>query len=188
MMTRTVKLTTPLKESDLRNLRTGDTVLLWGEIYTARDAGHRRLVEMIREGRALPFNPRGAVIYYVGPTPPPPGAVIGSCGPTTSSRMDAYLDDILSAGIKATIGKGCRSPEAYEAMRRHGAVYLAAIGGAGALLAEHVTGVEPVAWEDLGTEALTRLTVESFPAIVAYDLDGNDIFEEGRREWARKSS
>lgn len=186
MTPRTTKLTTPLKENDLKTLRTGDMVLLSGEVYTARDAGHERLVRLIHEGRKPPFDPKGAVIYYVGPTPPHPGMPVGSCGPTTSSRMDAYLDVVLSTGIKATVGKGCRSPEAYDAMRKHGAVYLAAIGGTGALLSGHVTGAEVVAWEDLGTEALQRLTIKDFPVIVAYDLAGNDIFGEGRRKWARR--
>ncbi len=186
MTSRIIQLKTPLEEDDLKRLKTGERVLLSGEVYTARDAGHKRMVQLIRDGKALPFDAEGAVIYYVGPTPPHSGMVIGSCGPTTSSRMDAYLDAVLSAGIKATIGKGCRSSEAYEAMTRHGAVYLAAVGGTGAILSENVTGVEVVAWEDLGTEALRRLTVRDFPVIVACVPAGNDIFSEGRMKWSRE--
>lgn len=183
----TVHLTTPLKDEDLAALAVGDEVLITGDLYAARDAAHKRLVKLIREKKPLPFDMRGAIIYYVGPTPAPEGRVIGSCGPTTSARMDAYLDDVLSAGVKATIGKGGRSPEAREAMKRHGAIYLSAVGGTGAILSRNVVKVELVAWEDLGAEALRRLTVKDFPAIVANDLKGGDIFIEGRKRWARKS-
>lgn len=186
MTVRTIRLTTPLKDADLKGLKIGDRVLLSGEVYTARDAGHKRLVKLIHEGAPLPFNPKGAVIYYTGPTPAREGQIIGSCGPTTSSRMDAYMEDIVSAGIKATIGKGGRSAEVREIQKKYGAVYFSAVGGTGAILSENVTKVELVAWEDLGTEALRRLTVKDFPVIVANDLAGGDIFLEARAQWSKK--
>jgi len=186
MTVRAIRLTTPLKDADLKDLKIGDKVLLSGEIYAARDAAHKRLVELIRKNKPLPFDPKGAVIYYTGPTPARPGQIIGSCGPTTSSRMDAYMADILSAGIKATIGKGGRSPEVRELQKKHRAVYFSAVGGTGAILSENVTKVELVAWEALGAEALRRLTVKDFPVIVANDLAGNDLFLEARTRWAKK--
>jgi len=186
MTVRTTHLTTPLKDADLKNLKIGDRVLLSGEIYAARDAAHKRLVKLIREGAAIPFDPKGAVIYYTGPTPAREGQIIGSCGPTTSSRMDAYMDDILSAGVKAAIGKGGRSAEVREIQKKHGAVYFSAVGGTGAILSENVVKVELIAWDDLGPEALRRLTVKDFPVIVANDLAGNDIFLEARAHWSKK--
>jgi len=177
---KTISLTTPFSDDDVRALRVGDEVLVSGEVYALRDAGHRRLVELIRAGEPAPFEMKGAVIYYVGPTPAPEGMVIGSAGPTTAARMDAYMPEILAAGAKATIGKGRRSAGVIELMKKHCAVYLAAIGGTGALLSGHITAVETVAWEDLGTEALRRLVVRGFPAICANDVQGNDIFTKGR--------
>ena len=176
---KTISLTTPFSDDDVRALRVGDEVLVSGEVYALRDAGHRRLVELIRAGKPAPFEMKGAVIYYVGPTPAPEGMVIGSAGPTTAARMDAYMPEILAAGVKATIGKGRRSAGVIELMKKHCAVYLAAIGGTGALLSGHITAVETVAWEDLGTEALRRLVVKDFPAICANDAEGNDIFTRG---------
>jgi fumarate hydratase subunit beta len=174
-----VRLTTPLSSSQVESLRSGDRVLLTGAIYTARDAAHARLVALLKEGRPLPFPAEGQVLYYVGPTPPRPGAPIGSAGPTTSGRMDTYTPAMLAAGIKGMIGKGSRSAEVREALVKHRAVYFAATGGAGALLALRIKSSELVAWEDLGPEAVRRLVVEDFPLVVINDVCGNDLYEEG---------
>ena len=174
-----VRLTTPLSRWDVESLHAGDRVMLSGTVYTARDAAHARLVALLAEGRPLPFPPEGQVIYYVGPTPPRPGAPIGSAGPTTSGRMDPYTPALLNAGIKGMIGKGSRSAEVREAMVRHKAVYFAATGGAGALLARRVRSSEVVAWEDLGPEAVRRLVVEDFPLVVVNDVFGSDLYEDG---------
>jgi fumarate hydratase subunit beta len=174
-----VRLTTPLSRWDVESLHAGDRVMLSGTIYTARDAAHARLVALINEGKPLPFAAEGQVIYYVGPTPPRPGAPIGSAGPTTSGRMDPYAPALLAAGVKGMIGKGSRSAEVREAMVRHRAVYFAATGGAGALLAKKIRSAEVVAWEDLGPEAVRRLVVEDFPLVVINDVFGNDLYEEG---------
>ncbi|MEM2942505.1 MAG: Fe-S-containing hydro-lyase [Candidatus Bathyarchaeia archaeon] len=176
-LSRTIRLHTPLKDEELKRLRVGDRVLLTGNIYTARDAAHKRLVELIREGKNLPFEAQGQVIYYTGPTPHKPGRVIGSAGPTTSSRMDPYTPTLLDAGIKATIGKGQRSREVIEAMKRNGAVYLAATGGVAVLLAKSVKSSKTIAYEDLGTEAVRELYVEDLPCIVAIDTRGNSIYD-----------
>jgi fumarate hydratase subunit beta len=174
-----VRLTTPLSPRDVASLRTGDRVLLSGTIYTARDAAHARLVALLEQGAPPPFPLEGQVVYYVGPTPPRPGQPIGSAGPTTSGRMDPYTPALLAAGIRGMIGKGSRSPEVREAMVRYGAVYFAATGGAGALLALRVRSAEVVAWEDLGPEAVRRLVVEDFPLVVIDDVHGHDLYEEG---------
>ena len=158
------------------SLQAGEAVRISGVIYTARDAAHRRLVELLDVGEPLPFELEGAVIYYCGPTPAPPGRPIGSAGPTTSSRMDAYAPRLHSEGVRATIGKGPRSGAVRAALQEHGAVYLVAVGGAGALLAQHIVTAELVAFEDLGAEAIRKLTVEDFPAIVAYDAHGRSAF------------
>jgi len=169
-------ITTPLSDEAVAAMRAGDRVLLSGVIYTARDAAHRRMIERLDCGEHLPIPVAGQVIYYVGPTPTPPGRVIGSAGPTTSYRMDAYAPRLLELGIKATIGKGPRSAAMIDAMRKHRAVYLAAIGGAGALLAGCVRECEIVAYPDLGPEAVRRLVVQLFPAIVANDIYGGNIY------------
>ena len=174
-----VRLTTPLSRWDVESLHAGDRVMLSGTIYTARDAAHARLVALIAENKPLPFPAEGQVLYYVGPTPARPGAPIGSAGPTTSGRMDPYTPALLAAGIKGMIGKGSRSAEVREAMTRHRAVYFAATGGAGALLAKRVKSAEIVAWEDLGPEAVRRLVVEDFPLVVIDDVHGHDLYEEG---------
>ena len=174
-----VRLTTPLSLWDVESLHAGDRVMLSGVVYTARDAAHARLVALLKEGTPLPFPTEGQVLYYVGPTPARPGAPIGSAGPTTSGRMDPYTPALLNAGIKGMIGKGVRSAEVREAMARHKAVYFAATGGAGALLARRIKSAEIVAWEDLGTEAIRRLVVEDFPLVVINDVFGNDFYEEG---------
>lgn len=171
---------TPLTEEAVAGLRAGDRVLISGYLYAARDAAHKRLHELLRKGEALPFDIRGAVIYYVGPTPPKPGQVIGSAGPTTSGRMDSYTPALIAAGLKGMIGKGSRSPAVKEAMRQHGAVYFAAVGGAGALIARTILEAEIVAYEDLGPEAIRRLRVENFPAVVVNDRYGGDLYEEGK--------
>jgi len=178
-----IRLTTPLSRWDVESLHAGDRVILSGTIYTGRDAAHARMVALLAEGQPLPFPPEGQVIYYVGPTPPRPGEPIGSAGPTTSGRMDTYTPALLAAGITGIIGKGTRSAEVREAMARHKAVYFAATGGAGALLARRIKSAEVVAWEDLGPEAVRRLVVEDFPLVVINDVFGNDLYEEGAAQY-----
>ncbi len=181
-----IRLTTPLADPDVSRLRIGDQVLLNGILYGARDAAHKRLVELIEKGGELPFDLTGQVIYYVGPTPPKPGQVIGSAGPTTATRMDTYTPVLLARGLKGTIGKGGpRSQEVREAMRRHRAVYFLTTGGASALIARHFVKSEVVAYADLGPEALFRFDVKDFPAIVVNDIYGGDLFEEGIKRYAR---
>ena len=170
----------PLTEDKARQLRTGDTVYLTGELYTSRDAGHKRMVESLSRGEALPFDPMNATIYYVGPSPARPGQVIGSAGPTTSGRMDAYAPTLLSVGARGMIGKGARSPEVIAAMKEYCGVYFGAIGGAGALLAKCIKKSELIAWEDLQSEALRKLWVENMPLTVIIDSDGNDLYQQGR--------
>ena len=170
----------PLDLKTARALRAGDSVLLSGTVYTARDAAHKRLCELIAQGKPLPFPIEGAVIYYVGPTPARPGQPIGSAGPTTSYRMDAYAPTLLRLGELGMIGKGLRGPEVVEAMKEAGAVYFGAIGGAGALLARCVKSAELVCWEDLGAEAIRKLTVENLPLTVVIDSLGNNLYETGR--------
>ncbi len=174
-----VRLTTPLSRWDVESLHAGDRVLLSGPVYTARDAAHKRIVALLEQGEPLPFPLEGQVVYYVGPTPPRPGRPIGSAGPTTSGRMDPYTPALLAAGLRGMIGKGNRSREAREAMAEHRAVYFAATGGAGALLARRVRSAEVVAWEDLGPEAVRRLVVEDLPLVVVNDVYGDDLYEEG---------
>ena len=169
-------ITTPLTKEKVRELHAGDTVLLSGTIYTARDAAHKRMVERLDRGEALPFDIENAVIYYVGPTPAPEGRVIGSAGPTTSGRMDAYAPRLIAEGQTGMIGKGFRTDDVVEAMKEHTAVYFAATGGAGALLASRIESAEVIAWEDLGTEAVRRLTVKDFPLTVVIDCEGNNLY------------
>jgi fumarate hydratase subunit beta len=160
-------------------------VRISGVIYTGRDAAHQRLVAALESGRELPFDLRGQTIYYVGPSPAPPGQVIGSAGPTTSSRMDVFTPRLMEAGLRAMIGKGGRSPEVRQAIQRHGGVYFVAVGGAAALIARSIKRADIIAYEDLATEAIRRLEVEGFPAIVANDAAGGDIFEEGQAAYRR---
>ncbi len=169
----------------MRRLRAGDRVLFSGWIYTARDAAHRRLVEAMRAGEPLPLDLRGQVIYYVGPSPAPPGRPVGAAGPTTAGRMDPYTPALLSLGVKGIIGKGRRSEEVRRALIAHGAVYCAAVGGAGALLSRRIRRAEPVLYEELGPEAVYLLEVEGFPAIVVNDILGNDLYEEGIARYRR---
>lgn len=180
---RSISLTTPLREEDIVGLRAGDHVRFNGVIFTARDAAHKRLIELMRRGEPLPIDLRGQVLYYVGPTPPRPGQVIGSAGPTTAMRLDPYTPAMLELGVKAIIGKGGRGPEVRDALRRHRAIYCIAVGGTGALLSQHIESAEVIAFEDLGTEAIRRLVVRDFPAIVVNDVEGNDLLEEGRQQY-----
>ena len=174
------RITLPLTEDLARTLRAGDTVLLSGVVYTSRDAGHKRMCEALARGEQLPFDPMDATIYYVGPTPAKPGQVIGSAGPTTSGRMDAYAPAMLSVGARGMIGKGDRLPEVVDAMKKYGGVYFGAIGGAGALLAKCIKKSELIAYEDLGAEALRKLYVEDMPLTVIIDSLGNNLYESGR--------
>lgn len=177
------RITTPLCEEDIRNLHCGDSVLISGVVYTARDAAHKRLIELLERGEELPIEIKDSVIYYVGPAPAPPGRVIGSAGPTTSYRMDSYTPMLLDLGLKGMIGKGKRSDEVIEAMKRNGAVYFGAIGGAGALLAACIKEADVVAYDDLGAEAIRRLVVRDFPAVVVIDSYGNDLYAQGRKKY-----
>lgn len=178
-----IRVTTPLELEKVKSLRAGDEVAISGVIYTARDAAHQRLVDLIAAGEPLPFDPKGAIIYYVGPTPPKPGYPIGSAGPTTSMRMDSLTVPLLQEGVKGMIGKGGRSPEVIEAMKKHGVAYFAAVGGAAAFIAQSIKEVEVVAYPDLGAEAVHRMVVEDFPAIVAIDCLGNNVYEQGVRKY-----
>lgn len=179
----TIRLTAPLTREAIANLRAGDRVSVSGTVYTARDAAHKRLVELLQKGEPLPFPLQGALVYYAGPAPAPAGYVIGSVGPTTSYRMDAYAPILLDAGLLGMIGKGDRSNDVREAITRNGAVYLCAVGGLGALLACRVKQAEVVAFEDLGAEAVRRLVVEDFPAFVALDRFGASVYETGRADY-----
>ncbi len=176
-------ITLPLTERVARSLRAGDRVYLTGTVYTSRDAGHKRMCESLAKGESLPFDPTDATIYYVGPTPAKPGQVIGSAGPTTSGRMDAYAPTLMAAGVRGMIGKGARLPEVVDAMKTHGCVYFGAIGGAGALLAKCIKHAELISYEDLGAEALRKLYVEDMPLFVIIDSEGNNLYEQGRRAY-----
>ena len=177
----TYHLQPPLSDEDVNKLRIGDRVYLSGTIYTARDAAHKRMVQALDRGEEIPVLLQGAVIYYVGPTPAPPDRPIGSAGPTTSYRMDPFAPRLYSLGLKATMGKGRRSPEVKQALRDYGGVYLAATGGAGALLSQCITGARIIAYEDLGPEAVRELTVQDFPAVVANDAHGGELYAEPQR-------
>ncbi len=173
----------PLTLEKVKDLKAGDSVYLTGTIFTSRDAGHKRMCETLAKGEQLPFDPTDATIYYVGPTPAKPGKVIGSAGPTTSGRMDAYAPTMMSVGVRGMIGKGHRLPPVVDAMKEYGAVYFGAIGGAGALLAQCIKSAEVVAYEDLGAEALRKLYVENLPVVVIIDCEGNNIYEQGRADY-----
>ena len=172
-----IKIDTPITRDKVKKLKAGDSVLISGTIYTARDAAHKRLVEKIEAGEELPIDIKDITIYYAGPAPAKPGQVIGSCGPTTSGRMDAYAPLLISLGQTAMIGKGERNQEVISAMKEYGAVYFGAIGGAGALIAKSITSAEVIAFDDLGTEAIRRLTVKDFPVIVVIDSEGKSLYD-----------
>ncbi|MBK5240846.1 Fe-S-containing hydro-lyase [Clostridium sp.] len=177
------RITTPLTKDVIKDLKAGDSVLLSGVIFTARDAAHKRIVELIDKGEKLPIDVKDAVIYYVGPTPAKPGNALGSAGPTTSYRMDAYAPQLLEKGLKGMIGKGLRSQEVVDSMIKNGAVYFAAIGGAGALIGKCVKKAEIVTYEDLGSEAIRRLEVEDLPIVVIIDSEGNNLYELGQNAY-----
>ena len=179
-----VVLTPPLTDEDVAGLRAGDRVLITGTMLTGRDAAHKRLVDLIEKGDELPVDLKGQIIYFVGPTPTRPGEAIGSAGPTTSYRMDAYSPILIEKGLKGMIGKGSRSREVVEAMVKHKAVYFAAVGGAAALISRRIVSSEILAYEELGPEAIRRLQVKDFPVIVVNDIEGNDLYEQGVKEYA----
>lgn len=177
------RISSPMTEKQARSLRSGDSVLISGTIYTARDAAHKRLCALLEEGKDLPFDVEGSIIYFVGPTPAKPGQALGSAGPTTSYRMDPYSPALIKAGLKGMIGKGKRDSNVIAAMKENGAVYFGAIGGAGALLSKCIKKSELIAYEDLGSEAIRKLEVEDFPAFVIIDSFGNNLYETGRQEY-----
>jgi fumarate hydratase subunit beta len=184
-MSEPIRIEAPLSDEDVGGLKAGERVLISGVIYTGRDAAHQRLVDLIDGGEELPFDIRGQIIYYVGPTPARPGKPTGAAGPTSSYRMDPYSGKLMERGLKGMIGKGMRSQEVVDAMKRFKTVYMAAVGGAGALIARRIKKSEIVAYEDLGPEAIRRLEVEDFPAIVVNDIWGNDLYVEGMKRYER---
>jgi len=182
-----VRLTAPFTDDDVAQLRAGDHVKFYGTIYTARDAAHRRMLQALADGESLPMDIRGQAIYYVGPTPARPGRVIGSAGPTTSMRLDPFTPALLEQGLKVIIGKGGRGSVVKQALQDHKAVYLLAIGGAGALLSKTIKSMEVIAYEDLGTESIKKLEVEGFPAIVCCDMYGGDLLLAGKEQYRDQS-
>lgn len=180
-----VYLNTPLKDNDLKDLCVGDMVYLSGVIYCARDAAHKKFQQAWDDNKQIPFDVKGQIIYYVGPTPTREGFIIGSAGPTTSYRMDVYMEKLLSMGLKATIGKGNRSQQTIDLMKKYKAVYFAAIGGTGALLSEKITEVKTIAYEELITEAVRKIVVKDFPVIVVNDINGNDLMIEGQNKYKK---
>ena len=182
------KITLPLTDEILKDLKTGDNLLLTGVIYVARNAAHKRMVEALDQGKPLPFDVKGATIFYMGPTPARPGRAIGAAGPTTSGRMDAYAPRLMAEGLKGMIGKGLRSQAVKDAIVKHKAVYLGGIGGAGALMSKSIKKAEVIAYEDLGAEALRRLEVKDFPVTVVNDIYGGDLYEEGKAKYRVKAS
>ncbi len=184
----TVRISAPLDEALLETLRCGDEILISGIIYVGRDAAHKRMVELLDKNQPLPFEVAGQIIYYMGPSPAKPGEIIGAAGPTTSYRMDGYAPRLLELGLKGMIGKGARSAEVREVMLKHRAIYMAAIGGAGALLSKQIKSNEIIAYEELGAEAIRRLEVEDFPVILINDIYGGDQYELGKAQYANKNS
>src|SRR5437867_10037463 len=179
---------TPLSDGDVESLRAGDRVRITGVLYTARDAAHGRLLPLIEKGEKLPFDPRGQIIYYTGPSPARPGDIVGAIGPTTASRMDSFTPALLRLGLKGTMGKGARGQTVKDALAQYKGVYFGAIGGAGAVLSQFITKVEVVAYEDLGTEAIRRVEVNAFPAIVINDCHGGDLYQDGMKAYAREGA
>ena len=184
-MAETIRIQTPFTEEMSRKLKAGDSVLITGKIYSARDAAHKVMTEALARGEELPIDWHDKMVYYLGPTPAKPGDPIGSAGPTTSGRMDAYTPTMLDQGIKGMIGKGSRKPEVIESMKKNGVTYFAAVGGAAALIAKSIKKYEVIAYGDLGREALAELTVEHFPAIVVIDSEGNDFYEIGQKPYRK---
>ncbi|MBQ1263170.1 MAG: Fe-S-containing hydro-lyase [Oscillospiraceae bacterium] len=182
-----ISINAPLSREEARKLRAGDSCLISGVIYTARDAAHKRLVDLVNEGKEMPLDVKDNIIYFVGPTPAKEGQAIGSAGPTTSYRMDAYSPTLIREGLTGMIGKGKRGPEVIAAMKEHGAVYFGAIGGCGALLSKCIKKAEVIAYDDLGAEAIRRLEVEDFPAIVIIDSEGNNLYESGRKAYLEQN-
>ena len=180
-----ISIKAPLSREEAKKLKAGDSCLISGVIYTARDAAHKRLCELVAQGKELPLPIQDAMIYFVGPTPAKPGQAIGSAGPTTSYRMDAYSPILIEQGQTGMIGKGKRGPEVIDAMKKHGAVYFGAIGGCGALLSNCIKKSEIIAYEDLGAEAIRRLEVEDFPVVVIIDAEGNNLYETGKAEYLK---
>jgi fumarate hydratase subunit beta len=178
-----VRITTPLTDNDVSELKIGDHVLVCGTIYTARDAAHNRMIQTLDAGGELPIDLKGQLIYYTGPTPPRPGHASGAIGPTTSLRMDPFTPRLLAEGLKACMGKGNRGEAVQAALKQYHAVYLMAVGGAGAMLSQFIKKIDVIAYEDLGTESLKRLQVEDFPAVVMDDCEGRDLLNEGRKQW-----
>lgn len=179
-------ITTPLTEETVKNLRAGDVVRITGPVYTARDAAHKRMTEALAAGKELPFDIKGQVVYYVGPSPTKPGEIVGSAGPTTSGRMDKYTPTLIEQGMRGMIGKGSRSREVIEACVKYGAVYFVAVGGAAAVISQSIKGEEMIAYEDLGPEAIRRYEVEDFPAIVCVDAQGNDFYKVGIARYSKE--
>lgn len=184
-MTEKIRITTPLTEDQSRKLKAGDSVLISGKIYSARDAAHKAMTEALARGEQLPIDWTNKIVYYLGPTPAKPGNPIGSAGPTTSGRMDAYTPTMLDQGIKGMIGKGTRKPEVIESMKKNGTVYFVAVGGAAALISKCIKKYTVLAYPELGPEAVAELEVEDFPAIVAIDCEGNNYYEEGQKPYRR---
>lgn len=186
MPAKVLKIKAPLDDEAVKKLKAGDRVLISGVVYTARDTAHKRLADTMEEGGKLPFDLKGQIIYYMGPSPAKPGQVIGSAGPTTSGRMDIYTPRLLASGLKGMIGKGERSNAVKEALLKHKAVYFAAIGGAGALISKTIIKAEVIAYEDLDAEAIRRLEVRDFPAVVINDIHGGDLYMEGRAKYRKE--
>lgn len=186
MVKKMKRLTLPLSDSDIKNLKAGETVLLSGTMLTGRDAAHKRLYELVEKGEKLPIDIKGELIYYVGPAPAKPGFAVGPAGPTSSYRMDKYAPTLLDLGLKGMIGKGARNQDVIDAMVRNGCVYFACVGGAAALIAKSIKKEEILCYEDLGTEAIRRYTVEDFPCIVAIDSYGNNAYTEGQKDYCRE--
>ena len=181
-----IRISAPLTDDDIAQLKAGEQVHFYGTIYTARDAAHRRMLAAVEKGEPLPIDLEGQIIYYVGPSPARPGRVIGSAGPTTSMRMDPFTPRLLELGVKMTIGKGGRGPQVRRALQEQKAAYCLAIGGAGALLSKSIRSLEVIAYEDLGTESIKRLEVEGFPAIVCCDMHGGDLLQQGKDQWRQQ--
>jgi fumarate hydratase subunit beta len=179
------RIETPVSDETIEKLRAGDRVLITGDLYTGRDSAHKKLIELVKEGKDLPLDIKGQFIYYVGPTPARPGKPIGSAGPTTSYRMDSFAPTLHSMGLKGTIGKGSRNEEVKEALKKYKAVYLAAVGGAGALISKSIESAEVIAYPELGPEAIRRVKVKDFPCIVINDIYGGDLYEEGKKKYQK---